>query len=93
VAPSSYAFGGPAPGDGPNGRPAPAARALLPVAVALLLTAAHEARPDPDGDHLIAHTRVAHGQGTRQPTLRATKAAVEAYVSPPNVRCVTARRS
>jgi hypothetical protein len=70
-----------------------AARALLPVAVALLLTAAHEARPAPYGDRLIAHMRVAHGHGTRQPPLRATKAAVEAYVSPPNVRCVTARRS
>jgi hypothetical protein len=86
VAPSSYAFGGPAPGEGPNGRPAPAARALL-------LTAAHEARPAPYGDHLIAYTRVAHGHGTRQPPPRATKAAVEAYGSPPNVRCVTARRS
>ncbi|MER5797999.1 hypothetical protein [Streptomyces mirabilis] len=56
-----------------------AARALLPVAVALLLTAAHEARPAPYGDRLIAHTRVAHGHGTRQPPLRATRAAVEAY--------------
>ncbi|MCX4453214.1 hypothetical protein OG585_10825 [Streptomyces sp. NBC_01340] len=93
MAPSSYAFGGPAPDEGPNGRPAPAARALLPVAVALLLTAAHEARPASYGDRLIAHTRVAHGHGTRQPPPRATKAAVEAYVSSPNVRCVTARRS
>ncbi|MFF1740283.1 hypothetical protein [Streptomyces mirabilis] len=56
-----------------------AARALLPVIVALLLTAAHEARPAPYGDRLVAHARVAYGHGTRQPPLRATKAAVEAY--------------
>lgn len=60
-----------------------AARALLPVAVALLLTAAHEARPAPYGDRLASHARVAHGHGhghgTRQPPLRTTEAAVEAY--------------
>lgn len=56
------------------------ARALLPVAVALLLTAAHETRPAPYGDRLVLHARVEHEQGApRQPTLRTTWTTVEAY--------------
>ncbi|WP_405878914.1 hypothetical protein OG762_09900 [Streptomyces sp. NBC_01136] len=52
--------------------------ALLPVAAALLLTAAHEARPAAYGDRLTHHARVAHGHASLPP-LRATRTTVEAY--------------
>ncbi|MGW3634487.1 hypothetical protein ACWD7F_30800 [Streptomyces sp. NPDC005122] len=76
-------------GDGRTlpGPPAPAVRrrrvrALVLVAVPLLLAVAHQARPAPYGDRLALHARVERAQGApppSRPPLRTTAAAVEAY--------------
>ncbi|MGY0023054.1 hypothetical protein [Streptomyces sp. cg35] len=56
---------------------------LLALAAALLalplITAAHQARPAPYGDHLTRYARVAADPGESAPRLRTRGAAVEAY--------------
>ncbi|MFI7316695.1 hypothetical protein [Streptomyces venezuelae] len=58
-------------------------RIALPVALAVLalplITAAHHSRPAPYGDRLTVHARVDDARPGREPALRATDRAVQAY--------------